>query len=225
MIGLPNTTIVLGGRTVLHDVALELRAGELVALCGPNGAGKSTLLRAVAGLLPGTPVRDARRVAYVPQGAGCSWRMTVQQVVALGRIPHRDDAVAPVTNAMRSCGILRFREARIDRLSGGEARRVMLARAFATEPDVFLLDEPIADLDPAAAHAIMRLLRETADRGRCVAVVLHAIDLALRYADRAIVLANGRIVADLPATEALPTAAAVFGLPFGSDPKPRLLPP
>jgi iron complex transport system ATP-binding protein len=101
----------------------------------------------------------------------------------------------------------------------------MLARTFATEPEVFLLDEPTADLDPTAAHAIMRLLRATADTGHSLVVVLHALDLALRYAHRVVVLAGGRISADMPAADALPAAAAAFGLPFGIDPEPRLLPP
>jgi iron complex transport system ATP-binding protein len=225
MIGLDRPSILLGGRPVLHNVHFTAQSGEIVAICGPNGAGKSTLLRALAGLLPGVPAPDPRRVAYLPQGARCGWGLTVQQVAALGRIPHRDVATAPVTNAMELCGILHLRAARIDRISGGEARRAMLARAFATEPEVFLLDEPTADLDPAAAHAVMRLLRETAESGHCVVVVLHAIDLALRYAHRVVVLAAGRIIADLPASQALPAAASAFGLPYGTDPVPRLLPP
>ena len=225
MIGLSHATLALGGRTVLHDVGFAAGPGELVALCGPNGAGKSTLLRALAGLLPGTPARDPRRVAYLPQGARCAWGLSVEQVAALGRIPHRDRATAPVTNALELCGILGLRAARVDRISGGEARRAMLARAFATEPEVFLLDEPTADLDPAASHAVMRLLRATTDAGRTVVVVLHALDLALRYAHRVVVLAGGRVAADLPASQALPAAAAAFGLPFGRDPEPRLLPP
>jgi ABC-type cobalamin/Fe3+-siderophores transport system ATPase subunit len=101
----------------------------------------------------------------------------------------------------------------------------MLARAFATEPDVLLLDEPTADLDPAAAHEIMRLLRSTADSGRAVVAVLHAFELAVRYAHRVVVLQAGRILADLPADQALPAAAAAFGLAYGSDPAPRLLMP
>jgi len=225
VIGLSHATLALGGHVVLHDVGFAAGAGELVALCGPNGAGKSTLLRALAGLLPGTPGRDPRRVAYLPQGARCAWGLTVEQVAALGRIPHRDRVAAPVTNALELCGILGLRAARVDRISGGEARRAMLARAFATEPEVFLLDEPTADLDPAASHAVMRLLRATADAGRTVVVVLHALDLALRYAHRVVVLAEGRVAADLPASQALPAAAAAFGLPFGPDPEPRLLPP
>jgi ABC-type cobalamin/Fe3+-siderophores transport system ATPase subunit len=220
-----HLTVELGGRQVLSGVNLAARPGELVALCGPNGAGKSTLLRALAGLLPGTAAGDPRRVAWLPQGARSAWGLTVEQVATLGRIPHRDRAAEPVTRALQVCGIEMLRTARVDRISGGEARRAMLARAFATEPDVFLLDEPTADLDPAASHAIMRLLRTTADAGRTVIVVLHAIELALHYAHRAVVLQQGRVLADLPADQALPVAAAAFGLPFGVDAAPRLLPP
>jgi iron complex transport system ATP-binding protein len=225
MIAASHVSVELGGRAVLHDVSLAAGPGELVALCGPNGAGKSTLLRVLAGLLPGATAPDPRRVAYLPQSARCAWGLTVEQVASLGRIPHRDQAVAPVTNALELCGIVALRAARVDRISGGEARRAMLARAFATEPEVFLLDEPTADLDPAASHAIMRLLRTTADAGRTVVVVLHALDLALRYAHRVVVMTAGRVAADLPAGQALPAAAAAFGLPFGADPEPRLLPP
>jgi len=225
MIAVSQLSVVLGGRRVLHDVSLAAGAGELVALCGPNGAGKSTLLRALAGLLPDTPAPDPRLVAYLPQGARCAWGLTVEQVAALGRIPHRDAATGPVIEALRLCGILALRLTRVARISGGEARRAMLARVFATEPDVFLLDEPTADLDPAASHDVMRLLRVTADAGRTVVVVLHALDLALRYAHRVVVLADGRVAADLPAADALPAAAAAFGLAFGIDPEPRLLPP
>ncbi len=225
MIGLDGETIRLNGRPVLRDVRFTPRPGELAAVCGPNGAGKTTLLRALAGLLPGRPRVDPRHVAYVPQGARCAWGLTAAQVAALGRIPHHDTAVAPVETALRLCGILRLRDTRIDRMSGGEARRAMLARAFATEPDVFLLDEPTADLDPAAAHAIMRLLRQTAEAGRTVVVVVHAIELALACAHRVVVMREGRVVADLPPDQALPAVAGAFGLTWGSDPAPRLLLP
>jgi iron complex transport system ATP-binding protein len=222
---LRDATVLRGGRRVLDHVSFAPRPGELVALCGPNGAGKTTLLLALCGLLPGFPAPDPRRVGYVPQGARAAWGLTLEQVVALGRLPHRDAAVAPVTEALARCGILSLRQARIDQVSGGEARRAMLARAFATEPALFLLDEPTADLDPAAAHAIMRLLRGTAEAGGAVVVVLHAIDLASRYAHRIVLLQSGRIVADGPPATALPAGAAAFGLPFGLDPEPRLLPP
>lgn len=224
-IELELSALRLGERTVLRDIRFSVRTGEFTAICGPNGAGKSTLLRAMAGLLPGTPARDPRRVAYLAQGARCDWALTVEQAARLGRIPHRDEAVAPVIRALQQCGIESLRTARLDRISGGEARRAMLARVFATEPAVFLLDEPTADLDPAAAHAILRLLRDTADAGVAVVAVLHAVDLAMRYAHRIAVIRDGHIAADCPADGALPALAEAFGLPFGPDPQPRLLAP
>lgn len=224
-IALNAPSVCLGGRVVLRDVAFSVGPGEIVALCGPNGAGKTTLLRALAGLIGGFPPPDPRRVAYVAQGARASWGLRVAELVALGRIPHRDHADGKVAEALALCGIAHLAAARVDRISGGEARRAMLARAFATDPAVLLLDEPTSDLDPAAAHAIMRLLRRTRDAGKTVVVVLHALDLALAYADRVCVLQAGRITADLPAPDALAAAAAAFGLPYGVDPTPRLLPP
>ena len=223
-VALHRRSLSLAGRIVLRDVTFAPRPGELVALCGPNGAGKTTMLRALAGLLPGDMRPDPRRVAYVPQGARSAWGLTVAQVVALGRIPHGDASQDPIERAMATCGIAPLRDARVDRISGGEARRAMLARAFATEPDVLLLDEPTADLDPAAAHDIMRLLRRTAEAGRTVVAVSHAIELAIAYAHRVVVLGDGRILADLPAAQALPAAAAAFGMRAGTDPAPRLLP-
>lgn len=225
MFRLPRTTISLHGRVVLTDIAFTARPGELVAICGPNGAGKSTLLRALGGLLRGTPPRDPRRVAWLPQDARCAWGLTVAQVAALGRIPHRDSAAQPIIRAIQQCGIETLRHHRVDRISGGEARRAMLARVFATEPDVLLLDEPTADLDPAATHAIMRLLRQTADAGCVVVVVLHAIELAVRHATRMLVMQDGRIVADASPAVALPAAATAFGMRLGIDPARRLLPP
>ncbi len=225
MITLRSPELRLGNAVILRDVDLTLNPGELTALCGPNGAGKTTLLRALAGLLPGSPPRDPRRVAYVPQGARAAWGMTVREVVALGRIPHGDTASGPVDAALVVCGLQALQSRRIDRISGGQARRAMLARAFASEPDVMLLDEPTADLDPAAAHAVMALLRQTAAAGRSVAVVLHALDLAQLYAHRMLVLDGGDIAADGPPGAVLPAAAAAFGLPYGTDATPRLLPP
>ena len=208
MIALRAARVRLGGHDVLHDIAFAA-AGEMVALCGPNGSGKSTLLRALAGLLPEGSTPDPRRVAYLPQGARCAWGMTVAEVAALGRIPHGDNDPAPVERALLACGLDGLRAERVDRISGGQARRAMLARVLATEPNVLLLDEPTADLDPAAAHEMMALLRRFAGQGGCVLVVL----------------LGGRIVADAPAHSVLPAAASAFGLPWGVDPSPRLLSP
>jgi iron complex transport system ATP-binding protein len=213
----------LGGKPVLRDITLRPAAGTMLALCGPNGAGKTSILKALAGLVPGAPPPDPRRAAYLPQNAHPSWALTVEQIVTLGRIPHNDSAAQPVENALRRCGIAALRDARIDRISGGEARRAMLARVFATEPEMFLLDEPTADLDPAASHSVLRLLRETAEAGAAVVVVLHAVELATEYAHRIALVDRGRIVAEHPAADALPDAAGLFGMRAGSG--PRLLPP
>ena len=217
-------TVHLGGRAVLNGISFAARPGELCALCGPNGAGKTTLLRALAGLIPpGTP--DPRRVAYVEQGARAAWGLTVEEVVRLGRLPHGDRADGPVERAMRLCGVLPLRGRRVDQVSGGQARRAMLARALATEPETLLLDEPASDLDPRAAHEIMALLAAEARAGRGIVIVLHHLDLALRHAGRMVVLQGGRIVADGAPQDTLPAAASAFGLPWGTDPAPRLLPP
>lgn len=219
MTGLERFRLRLGGRVVLHDVTLRPAPGQLLALCGPNGAGKTSILRALAGLVPGAAPPDPRRVAYLAQNPHAAWPMTVAQVVALGRIPHGDRAAAPVERAMLRCGIEGLRDARIDRISGGEARRAMLARVFATEPEMFLLDEPTADLDPAASHAIARLLRDTAEAGAAVVAVLHAVELAVAHAHRVVLVDGGRIAADLPAAEALEPAAALFGMRVASGPR------
>ncbi len=217
-------SVALAGRTVLHDVRFQAGPGELVAVVGPNGAGKSTLLRGLAGLLPGGRP-DPLRVAWLPQGARCAWGMTVAEVVALGRVPHGDDGGGAVEDAIAACGLSALRGARIDRLSGGQQRRVMLARVLAGAPSVLLLDEPAADLDPAAAHEVMALLRGRAVAGACVVAVLHDIGLALHHATRMVVVDGGRIVADGVPADVLPAAASAFGLPFGLSPRPGLLPP
>lgn len=209
---------------VLHDRDVALRPGELVALCGPNGAGKSTLLRELAGLSAGSARQDPKRVAYLPQGARCAWGLTVADVVALGRLPHGDRDPAAIAGAIAACGLEALQMARINRISGGEARRAMLARVLATNAQTLLLDEPTADLDPAAAHAIMALLRQVAEAGAAVVVVLHALDMARDYAHRMLVLQGGRIIADAAPADAMPTAAGAFGMRLGLDAAPRLLP-
>lgn len=224
MIRLRAAALPLESRPILQEIDFAADRGEFVALCGPNGAGKSTLLRGLAGLLPGGRP-EPRRVAYLEQGARCAWGLSVSELVALGRIPHGDADTAAIERALAACALDGLRHRRMDRISGGEARRAMLARVLATEPEVMLLDEPTADLDPAAAHAILGLLADRVRGGTTVVAVLHAVDLAIRYATRITVLRAGRIVADAPPGAALPALARAFGLPWGTDPTPRLLPP
>lgn len=224
MIPLQNVYVTLGGRGILHGCSFSVAPGEFVAVCGPNGAGKTTLLRALAGLLPGghpTP----RQTSYVAQGAHGTWGLTVRETVALGRIPHRDHDADAIADAMVRAGVAQFAERRVDTLSGGQARRVMLARALATHPATLLLDEPVADLDPAAAHAIMRLLQDFTRGGGRVVAVLHALELAAAYASRLTVLQLGRIVADGPVEATLAAAAAAFGMRLQDHARPLLVPP
>ncbi len=224
MIAVRCLSVRLGGRPVLRGVDFAAGPGEFVAICGPNGAGKTTLLRALAGLLPGGQP-SPRRVAYVEQGARCAWGLTVRQVAALGRIPHGDQDAGAVDRALAACGIVELAERRVDHVSGGQARRAMLARALATQAEVLLLDEPVADLDPAAAHQIMALLAGLARGGGIVVAVLHAVELAVAYATRLVVLAEGRVVADDVPAQALPAAAVCFGMELGVDAATRLLVP
>jgi iron complex transport system ATP-binding protein len=235
VIAAENIAVRLDGRTVLDGVSLTLAPGELVALVGPNGAGKSTLLRVLAGLTPPqagrvtldgvalnalAPRTRARRIAWLEQGARAAWGMTVREIAFLGRLPHGDAAAAPVAAALAAVGLDHMADRRIDRLSGGEARRAMIARVLATAPDVMLLDEPCADLDPAQGFAVMRLLREEAAKGRAVVVILHDLALAARYADRMALLERGRLVADAEPDAVMDDALAgrVFGVRIGAGP-------
>lgn len=215
---------------VLDGVSLRAGAGELVAIVGPNGAGKTTLARVIAGLLPargGTVRIDgrdpravprhelARTLAYLPQRYELAFPFSALDIVLMGRYaqhrgPGLDDAsdLAAAIEAMRRCDVEPLADRRFDTLSGGERRRVIVAQALCQGARALLLDEPTAALDPAHAIAVMRSLAAERDRGALVLVVTHDLDLAARAADRVIVMAGGRIIADGPPTEAF-TAAHV----------------
>jgi manganese/iron transport system ATP-binding protein len=192
---LSDVTAGYGDRTALEHVTLAVEPGSLLAVVGPNGAGKSTLLKLMAGLarpwtgrieiLGAPPGREARRVAYVPQAELVDWAfpVTVEDVVMMGRFPRlgsvrrpgRDDRRA-VTDALAQVGMAAHRGTQVGRLSGGQRRRVFLARALAAEPDLFLLDEPVTGIDVTTQELLMDLLEEQAARGKTVVATTH--DLA-----------------------------------------------
>lgn len=206
-----------GGRTVLDGIDLGLAGGEIVGLLGPNGAGKSSLLRALAGIDPvaaGTirlgeePVARvpraalARRIGFLPQPPEAAWPLPVHELVALGRLPHRGRFAAitatdraAIERAMQSCDVLQLRDRTVTSLSAGEAARVFLARALAGEPEILLVDEPTANLDPAHQIATMAMLRRLSRTGVGVLVAQHDMPLAARYCDRLVLLGKGAVLA------------------------------
>jgi iron complex transport system ATP-binding protein len=228
-------TVAIGTRPVVGPLDLDVRAGEVVGLVGPNGAGKSTLMRALAGLAPhggeirldGAPLARlapgarARRVAHVAQAREIAWGLTVEEVVDLGRLPHRPrfaprsaaDARA-VAEAIAAMDLAPLAHRRATELSGGETARVVVARALAQEAALLVADEPTAGLDPAHQIALMRVFRRMASQGGAVVVSLHELGLAARFCDRVILLEAGRIVADASPDDALSPErlAAVYGV-------------
>ncbi|WP_084175146.1 ABC transporter ATP-binding protein [Afifella pfennigii] len=208
-----------GDATILESVHAVSRPKEMVGLIGPNGAGKSTLIEVMAGLrkpdlghvfydgrlAASVPRRRlARRLAYLEQGAKVDWPLSVEKIVALGRLPHagvfsarnRQADDTAVGSAMRAADVEGFAQRAFTSLSGGERARVLLARALAVEAEILLADEPVDALDPLHQLNVMELLRRTADGGTGVVVVLHDLTLASRFCDRLILLHRGRVAAE-----------------------------
>jgi iron complex transport system ATP-binding protein len=212
-----------GGRPVLSGVSLDVRAHEIVVVMGRNGAGKSTLLDIVAGLRrqtsgvvrlddrPATlwdPRERARFVAHLPQTVRPDLPFLAGELVLMGRYPHTDrwfesdaDRLA-VEQAMKRTGCWELRDRLIQTLSGGERQRVLLAACLAQAPQVLLLDEPSTHLDIDQQLHCFTLLQEESARGAACLVVTHDLNLALTYATRIVVIANGRVALDVPVEEA-----------------------
>ncbi|MBX3462663.1 MAG: ABC transporter ATP-binding protein [Planctomycetes bacterium] len=230
----------LGQREVLAGVTFGLHPGELVLLAGRNGAGKSTLLRLAIGAagadagevrLHDRPVHGwpslarARELAFVPQEAESAFEFRGRDLVTMGRHPHRrrgaplqPDDFAAVDRALAAVDATAFADRRVTTLSGGELRRIAVARALATEAPLLLLDEPTSNLDLEHALRLAHLLRQLAAAGRGVLVASHDLNLLAPFASRVVLLHEGRVFADAPAEAALSPAniAAVFGVQSGS---------
>jgi iron complex transport system ATP-binding protein len=233
---LHNVAVALGGRDVVRDVSAEVHAGELVVIVGPNGAGKTTLLRAIAGLVAlrtGTirvlgldPARAPRRViarelAYLPQQYELAFPFAVEEVVLLGRYARQRgigladaDDLAAAREAMAACDVAHLATRRFDELSGGEARRVIVAQALCQGARCLLLDEPTAGLDPAHARAIFAMVRTHCDAGAAAIAVTHDLDLALRHGGEMWLVADGRLAARGAPSKVLaaPETSTAFGI-------------
>lgn len=207
MLKLKHLSAGYGEKTILHDISLDFPPGTVTAVVGPNGCGKSTLLRAAAGLIPlsgGTVEAETpreRTVACLPQSRPVP-EMTVRQLVLHGRFPWlswprryraADHAIADA--AMERLGVAEFAECPLAELSGGTRQKCYLAMALTQEAKTLLLDEPTSFLDIGCQLSLMALCRSLAAEGKAVAVVLHDLPLALRYADRVAVMADGRLLA------------------------------
>lgn len=205
-------SLAVAGR--LEPLRVALRAGQVTAICGRNGAGKSTLLAALAGLIAPTagkvrlddtplaglsPLARARAIGYLAQTPELAWDIDVATLVGLGRLPWRTGRAADraaVQGALAAVDLTLLAHRPVSTLSGGERARALLARVLAGKPKWVLADEPLASLDLAFQASILRQFRLLAAKGVGVVVVLHDLASAMNYADRALVLDRGCLVAD-----------------------------
>lgn len=204
-----DLTVAYQGEPAIHNVSFDVQAGERVAIIGPNGAGKSTLIQAILGLLQpqSGDVRlqgiDLKQIGYVPQNEGVDWRfpVTVADVVMLGRTrqlgwfrwPSHAQWQA-VDAALDRVGMLPFRNRQVGELSGGQRRRVFIARALAQEARLLVLDEPFSGVDVQAQNSLMDVLDDLNAGGLTVVLSTHDLNLAFGRFDRVLAL-RGSVVA------------------------------
>ncbi|WP_335999112.1 heme ABC transporter ATP-binding protein [Halorientalis halophila] len=238
MIDVTDLTVSRGDVTVFSDVSLSVADGEFVALVGPNGAGKTSLLQAINGVLDpesgsvavdGRPVADCsarelgRLVATVPQDTHVGFDFTVEDVVAMGRTPYhtrlgRTDYEADrrhVQRALDRTNTRQFADRSVDGVSGGERQRVLLARALAQDAPALLLDEPTASLDVNHQVETLSLVADLANSGTATLAAIHDLDLAARFCDRIVLLADGGVVASGTPESVLDATA--LGAAFDAD--------
>ncbi|MFJ1756898.1 metal ABC transporter ATP-binding protein [Kitasatospora sp. NPDC088134] len=218
VVGLRGAVATVGGRPVLRGVDLTVRPGEVVALLGANGSGKSTTVKTVIGAVPlergslelfGRPQRKFRawhRIGYVPQRTTAAGGVpaTVREVVSTGRLPQhgllpfrRKDRAA-VDRALTAVGMLDRAGDGVANLSGGQHQRVLIARALVGEPELLIMDEPMAGVDVDSQQVLADILRSEVERGCAVLLVLHELGPLEPLIDRAVVLRDGCVAHDGP---------------------------
>jgi zinc transport system ATP-binding protein len=216
LIAAEHLCVRVGGTEVLHDVTLQVSAGEIVTILGPNGSGKSTLLRALIGILPPSHGRVLRkaglRIGYVPQRLAVdrSLPMTAARFLSLPVRQGRAETAA----ALAQVGVPEVADRPMHGLSGGQLQRVLLARALMSRPEVLILDEPTQGLDHPGEAAFYRLIEEVRrDTGVAVLMVSHDLHVVMSASDRVICL-NGHICCEgTPRVVSnAPEYRALFGL-------------
>ena len=218
MLHINNLHAGYGATEVLHGIDLDVCKGEWVGILGPNGSGKTTLLKTMGGLLrPKTGHvqaigkniaslshrQRARLLASVPQKADSSLAMSCLSVVLMGRFPHvgflggySETDMEAALKAMQETRTLELSGRLVTETSGGEFRRVLIARALAQETDILLLDEATSNLDIRAKVEIYDLLKMNQQNGQTIVSVIHDLNLAALYCDRLVFLKKGRAVCD-----------------------------
>ncbi|MFD5012302.1 metal ABC transporter ATP-binding protein [Streptomyces chartreusis] len=223
VISLRGVRAELGSRPVLRGIDLTVHRGEVVALLGANGSGKSTAVRSVIGQVPvsageielfGTSrarFRDWARVGYVPQRTTAAGGVpaTVGEVVSSGRLSRTRFGVfrkadhAAVRHALELVGMADRVKDSVNALSGGQHQRVLIARALASEPELLIMDEPMAGVDLASQEVLAHTLTEQVAGGATVLLVLHELGPLEPLIDRAVVLRDGCVMHDGPPPKAL----------------------
>ncbi|MGY1501038.1 metal ABC transporter ATP-binding protein [Streptomyces sp. QTS52] len=223
VISLRGVRAELGSRPVLRGIDLTVNRGEVVALLGANGSGKSTAIRTVIGQVPvsageielfGVPRRrftDWRRVGYVPQRTTAAGGVpaTITEIVASGRLSRarfgmlRKADHEAVRRAIGMVGLADRARDSVNALSGGQHQRVLIARALAAEPELLIMDEPMAGVDLASQEVLARTLREQVAAGTTVLLVLHELGPLEPLIDRAVVLRDGCVTHDGPPPQAV----------------------
>lgn len=214
MIELRHLMVGFGSRTILDGIDCRLSDGRITAVMGPNGCGKTTLLRCIGGLLAptaggvaidGKPVEDypartlAQKVAFVRQHAQTDFEFSAFETVLMGRNPYQhrlqnesQEDWDIVERCMKQTGTWELRFAKPSQMSGGELQRVMIARALAQQTPVLLMDEPVSNLDIAHQRDVMKLLQESKEK--TILIVIHDLNLALRFCDDLMLLHNGSLL-------------------------------
>jgi len=215
-IELRNVSLSRNNTVVLQNINLAIPGGEWTSIIGPNGAGKSTLVQALAGLLPyegsiqigGTELRSiaikprAQQIAWLEQATsipdGLDFGLRVYDIAMLGRLPHQNwlsisgaEDHRVVEQAMRQTAVWDLRKRFFSQLSGGERQRVLLARLFATQASILLMDEPIANLDPPHQADWLKWQTALSDEGKTSITVLHEIQFALQAENLILLGKNG----------------------------------
>jgi len=217
IVSLRSASFGYADNAVVSDVTLDIHTSEIVAILGPNGSGKSTLVKGLLGLndhlggrvaLFGTPIehlKDHYRLGYVPQRhtLSTSVRATVAEIVAIGRLPHqgwlgranrRDRQI--IAECLAVVGLADRADVDVNTLSGGQQRRVLIARALAAQPDVLIMDEPTAGVDLASQEVLSLVLARLAERGTTMLIVTHELPAISSVLTRVLQMDGGHVVFD-----------------------------